>query len=192
MRRLVYCCLLSCLIVHSAGLGAEEPIRRPGSFEKYKPVYEKNIFSRMRYTPSAQDGAGQTRMEKVVLSLYVLRGVAVETKNRLAFVEDEISGQSKRLAVGAQLLDGTIDQIEIDRVLFKHNDKLREVRIGQEFDRVESEVARPAASAGSSADPNSAPAAPQSRKMESAPSSGRDEDAILKKLMERRKQELGN
>lgn len=170
---------------------AQSPASRSGSFEDYKLIYERNIFSRQRYTPASRSGApGETRMEKVVLSLYVLRGVAVETGSRLAFVEDAISGQSKRLAVGETLLSGTIAEIRPDRVVFREKDQTRDVLVGQEFDRVESMVERPVDAAGETSDPNKPQETPAAKS--AAPAAPQDEAAMLKQMMERRKQEMGN
>jgi len=181
------------LIFYACGmLWAAEP-GGAASFDDYKDIYEKNIFSRLR-TPSG--GAGDTGLvstERVVLSLYVLRGVAIEPGSRLAFVEDEISGQSKRLAAGDALLNGVIEEILPDRVVFKANDQARDVRIGQEFDRVESLVERaadaPADAPEAAPDPNRVRPVPAVQKSPAgAPS--QDEAEILRQLMERRKKEL--
>jgi type II secretory pathway component PulC len=161
------------------------------SYENYKVIYEKNVFSRTRYTPPADGAGGPMRKEKVVLSLYVLRGIAVETQKRVAFVEDEIGGQFKRMTIGEQLLNGTILEIRPDRVMFKQNDNLCEIRIGQEFDRVESEVERPAGQEPPPAEPN-VPAAPVPAAAGSRPGSASDEEAVLKQMMERRRQQVGN
>lgn len=167
---------------------------QPGaaSYDDYKAVYEKNIFSRSRVPASAaSDTNGAVRTERVVLSLYVLRGVAIETSSRLAFVEDEISGQFKRLAAGDSLLNGVVTDILADRVVFKAGEQARDVRIGQEFDRVESVVERAADAPASSTDPNRPAAAPAVQKT-SAPASSSSESDILKQLMERRRKELGS
>jgi type II secretory pathway component PulC len=193
MRRIIGLAIVMAVMAGGVQTSAGESSTAPSSsYEDYKIVYEKNIFSRLRYTPPAQSReAGGTRKETVVLSLYVLRGVAVETQNRLAFIEDEISGQSRRLTVGDMILEGTITEIYPDRVVFRENDQSRDIRIGQEFDRLESVVERPIA--GSAESPTqTAPASSAAPAKSSAPASSADEADVLKKLLERRKQEMGN
>jgi hypothetical protein len=183
---IVVLCAL-CPIPQAAG-------NEPGeiSFESYKSIFEKNIFSRSRISSAGPAGvSGPVRTEKVVLSLYVLRGVAIETSSRLAFVEEEISGQFSRLAVGDALLNGTIAEIASDRVVFKADEQTREVRIGQEFDRVESVVERSADAAVTSADPN-VPVPARAVPNTSLPASPSGESDILKQMMERRNKELGS
>jgi type II secretory pathway component PulC len=193
MRRIIGLAIVMAAIAGGERTFAEESAAAPSSsYEDYKIIYEKNIFSRLRYTPLSQSReAGGTRKETVVLSLYVLRGVAVETQNRLAFVEDEISGQTRRLTVGDMILEGTIAEIHPDRVVFRENDQSRDIRIGQEFDRLESVVERPVTASAES--PTQTPAAPSAvQTKSSAPGSSADEADVLKKLLERRKQEMGN
>jgi type II secretory pathway component PulC len=193
MRRIIGLAIVMAVMAGGVQTSAGESSTAPSSsYEDYKIVYEKNIFSRLRYTPPAQSReAGGTRKETVVLSLYVLRGVAVETQNRLAFIEDEISGQSRRLTVGDMILEGTITEIYPDRVVFREKDQSREIRIGQEIDRLEYVVERPIA--GSAESPTqTAPASSAAPAKSSAPASSADEADVLKKLLERRKQEMGN
>lgn len=190
MKSVIGWCLVMMTMTGTAWV-AEGDAEQAASYDNYKAIYEKNIFSRNRYTPLSRQGGGAVRKEKVVLSLYVLRGVAVETQKCLAFVEDEISGQFKRLAVGQQLLNGTISEIHVDYVLFAEDEKTRTVRIGQEFDRIESEVERPADEASAGPEPNTPGVIPSPVK-NVQPASAQDEDAILKQMLERRRQEMGN
>lgn len=210
MRRFIE---FSMMLVMAVGVFASaEEAASPAApaYENYKLIYEKNIFSRTRYTPERERRTNATiRRETVILSLYILRGVAVETQNRLAFVEDQISGQFKRLVAGDQLLNGTIAEIHVDRVVFKEDDQVRDIRVGQEFDRLVSEVERPVEEIVSAEDANVTQAAaprqtreqPQrpatsqsSRTSQSSQSSqsSQDQSAILQQLLERRRQEMGN
>lgn len=212
MRRFIE---FSMMLVMAVGVFASaEETASPAApaYENYKLIYEKNIFSRTRYTPERERRTNATiRRETVILSLYVLRGVAVETQNRLAFVEDQISGQFKRLVAGDQLLNGTIAEIHVDRVVFKEDDQVRDIRVGQEFDRLVSEVERPVEEIVSAEDANVTQAAaprqttreqPQQRPATSQSSrtsqssqssqSSQDQSAILQQLLERRRQEMGN
>ena len=187
-----YMTLCAVLWMAAAGLAqAEQSAAEPSSFENYRLIYQRNIFSRTRTAPSSRQSGTATRTETVVLSLYVLRGVAVETQYRLAFIEDAVSGQSKRLTVGDSLLNGTITEIRPDGVVFTKDEQNRTIKVGQEFERIESVVERLVETAATSSDPNmSEQAAGPAR---SAPATlPQDEDAILRQMMERRRQEMGN
>lgn len=152
------------------------------SYDQYEVIYERNIFSKDRLPPQQErSGPAQVRTTQV-LSIYLLRGIAVQAGSKVAFIEEQVSGQTMRAQVGTGVLNGRITGIQYDRVAFEQNGQMKYVKVGGEFGKTETTVLT---TAGEEA-PAVKPAAVPTEK-----SSGGDESDILKKLMERRKNELG-
>ncbi len=157
---------------------------RAQSYDAYNVIYERNIFSKDRLPPrETQAGSGRVRTTQV-LSIYVLRGIAAERQEKVAFIEEQVSGQSIKARIGTDLLEGKIKEIKYDYVIFEKNGQPLKIRIGSEFGKKETTVI----SEVSQTETTDTPA--EEVQAEKKPAG--DEDDILKKLMERRKSELGN
>jgi type II secretory pathway component PulC len=177
------------LAAGSVLLVAEEPDAPKKSYEQYQVIYERNIFSKDRLPPRERTGPERVRQTQV-LSIYVLRGIAGKPGRRVVFIEEQISGQTQRAELGSELLDGTITEIKYDRVAFERDGQTRYIKVGGEFGKTETTVltAAPEATAQEGAVPADT-AGPQTAPADSNAPNG--ESDILKKLMERRKNELG-
>lgn len=162
-------------------LSAEEQEASENSYDRYKVIFERNIFSKDRLPPQTQNGTRRVSIRQV-LSIYVLRGIAAQKDQNVAFIEEQISGQTMKAQIGTEVLDGKITEIKYDRVAFEQDGQTKYIRIGGEFGKTETTVETTESEEASQAAPAEQPAA--------GGTTG-DENDILKKLMERRKSELG-
>lgn len=172
------------VLTGGVSFAADDPSAAKNTYDRYKVIYERNVFSKDRLPPRQSESPSQQVRTTTVLSIYVLRGIAADAgrPHRFAFVEEQISGESKMVGTGAKILGGRISDIQLDYVLFEENGKTRKIRVGEEFGKASSTVMTDAAESAVNAPPN------EDTANESPPT---DENELLKKLMERRKQELG-
>ncbi|MBP8606456.1 MAG: hypothetical protein KBI46_11550 [Phycisphaerae bacterium] len=155
-------------------------------YDRYRIISQQNIFSRLR-TParprsSRNDEKPAEEVKPVVIALYMLRGIAEQGSRKIAFVEDAISGQTLRAEIGSEVLNGTIRQIFIDRVVFEENGQVRDIKIGDAFGKRESGRR----DSGQTA-PTAAPAAPAAPR---APAGSQSQEELLRQMIERRNREL--
>ena len=192
MKWLINLSLSVYLLAGMTVVAAEEESAGTQSYDKYKVIYEQNIFSKDRLPPRSLEDRSNRRVRTTkVLSIYTLRGIAAEQgrAQRYAFIEEEVSGQCQMAKLGAEVLGGTIRQIQLNYVLFEQDGEIKKVYIGEQFGSTSTTVTT---EVGPDDEPEAAAsekAAPE--KTAEQPASG-DESDILKKLMERRKRELGN
>jgi type II secretory pathway component PulC len=162
----------------------DAPTKRDGDYryETYRVISQRNIFSRYRRPSVPIKPRMPVRKQSVVLKLYVLKGVAVNGPRKIAFIEEEISGESIQGHIGTELLNGKINDIRFGSVLFEQQGQTRRINIGDTFGKTESPAETPGESNTDSSTPQETP------KDDTGDS---DENDILKKMMERRKNELG-
>ena len=154
-------------------------------YDKYRLIYYQNMFSRNRHDIRQQFERFPDRVKKqVFLSLYILRGVAIQGDRRVAFIEDIVSRRTLKGQAGTELLSGTITDVKIDGVVFRINDEYTEIPIGGEFRKTESETQVPI-----EAFEISSPVPEPQQQQDTAAT---NEDELLKKMMERRNRELDN
>lgn len=150
-------------------------------FEKYSVITERNIFSRYKRTSSGDNVNRIVETRKKILSLYMLRGVSLKGNMKLAFIEDEISGQYIRAGIGETVSGCQIKNIEPNQVIFERQGQEYAVKIGAELFRKETEASAV----------QTIPVIRKNDAEESADDKSGD-DEILKKMMERRKTQLEN
>lgn len=169
---------------------ADDPSIAKSTYDRYKVIYEQNVFSRDRRPPRQDEPSSRQVRTTTVLSIYVLRGIAAEASrgHRFALVEEQISGESKRVGVGTTILGGRIKDIHLNYVLFEEDGTTRKIRVGEEFGKASSTVVTTASEPADTNEPTG-DALPKEEKADESPPT--DENELLKKLMERRKQELG-
>ena len=124
------------------------------------------------------DGLKKTQ----VLAIYILRGIAVQKEEKVAFIEEQVSGQTTRAEIGSEVLNGRITDIKYDRVAFEQNGQIKYIKVGGEFGKTETTVTVEVSEESQETTSVEKPA---------DDSTASDENDILKKLMERRKSELG-
>jgi hypothetical protein len=157
----------------------------------YGIILRRNIFSRQRTAP-------RPRVEPVERppvpvpnpeAYFLLRGIVREGEAFLAFIEDTQSGEVLRLRPGDSVARGAVKALTLDELEYEMEDKTVTVRMGLDL-----EGGHGVATAVRTMDlPQlSTPAGP-SATMPAGPTrtpSG-DEAGILRRLMEQRRQQLG-
>lgn len=161
---------------------SEESVATGNSYDDYKVIFERNIFSKDRLPPRETKNGSERARTTQVLAIYILRGIAAQQDQKIAFIEEQISGQSMKAEIGAEVLNGRITDIKYDRVAFEENGQIKYIKVGGEFGKTETTVVVTASEELQETSAEEKPA---------EASNGGGESDILKKLMERRQAELG-
>jgi len=168
---------------------AQEPAEKPDPWAAYKVIVDRNMFSRQRGAAERRqrDGGQEVVTVPDPESYYRLRGIAQENGTFIAFVEDTRRSETLKLRQGDTVARGSIESLDLDSIVFRMEDRTITVAIGQDLLGGHGAVTMselmqwtPTPSTPTSGQP-ATPAAP----------TGAEAD-ILRQLMERRKQELGN
>lgn len=167
----------------------QEQGEKQGSWGDYKILVERNIFSRNRGRSfETESGEVKESVAPAPESYFVLKGIVQQGSERIAFFEDLRTGGTVRARIGDTVARGKIHDITLDNVEYELDGKLTKTEVGKNLeggissppltynDLIESAAVSPGASATSS---------PSTEK-----ASQGDEDDILKRLRERRQQEL--
>jgi hypothetical protein len=166
---------------------------QPNSWASFDIILKRNIFSRQRMAPRPASETVETpRAMPNPESYYMLKGVVQENDEFIAFIEDTQNSTVLRLRRGDPVARGTIKTLTLDGLEYQMEDKATVVPLGRDLEGGRGNLttrqmldlaATPASpkAPSSSASTQAAPAA--------APSGG-DSD-IVKRLMEQRKQQLG-
>jgi hypothetical protein len=156
---------------------AQEPAEKPDAWAMYTVIIDRNMFSRQRGVVTVADPE----------SYYRLRGIAQENGTFIAFVEDTQRNETLKLRQGDTVARGSIESLDLDSIVYRLGDRTISVTIGQDLLGGRGAVTMselmqwtPTPST-STTNQQTTPAAP----------AGNEAD-ILKQLLERRKQELGN
>ncbi len=156
---------------------------------KYEIILTRNIFSRNR-TP-AQRTELREEPKQVAMpnpeSYYVLNGIVQEDNEFVAFVEDKRGGGVLRLRQGDSIARGLVKALSLDTLEYQMADQVTTVRLGCDLEGGYGAVTSADLIEWSQTPPATtqpAPSGPQ------PPPSG-DEAEILRRLMEQRRQELG-
>lgn len=165
---------------------AAESAEKPDVWATFKVIVERNMFSRQR--GAAERRQRRTEERPVAVpdpeSYCRLRGIAQENGTFVAFVEDTRSGETLKLRQGDSVARGSIESLDLDSIVYRLEDRTITVAIGQDLLGGRGAVTMtelmewtplPSPSGG-----QTTPAAPSG-----------DEADILRQLLERRKQELG-
>lgn len=135
---------------------------------------------------------------------FVLRGIAQEDNQVIAFVEDTQDGGVLRLRQGDRVARGAIKALSLDALEYQLEDKTISIRLGYDLEGVRSPVAvtldevsiMPQAPAPAQTPAPALTAAPAGQPTQTRPQpqtsapAGNEAD-ILKRLMEQRRQQLG-
>ncbi len=164
--------------------------RRPRSergeqWAKYNLILDRNIFSRTREGPRREESRDvRPTVVPNPESYFLLKGVVQENNQFIAFVEDKRTGTVLRLREGDTVARGLVKSLTLDGLQYQFEDKAILVSLGSDL-----EGGSGAITAGDLASFSSTAAPAASAAGSSAPSA--DEAEILKRLMEQRKQQLG-
>ncbi len=165
------------LFIFTAANAAEQK----KSFEDYKTIAKKNIFSRQRIGVKAkEDDTAKKEEKKFVLEAFILRGTAINDNDKIAFVENVFDNQIYHIKVNEEFEGSIINDISSDRITIVKDAVVSDVFVGGQFsgdkkveDNGESSKAQPVES-----------------KTGSAAAGGGLTD-IEKQMIERRKKQLG-
>lgn len=168
-------------------------------WSQFKIVVERNIFSRQRGRRRRQERSEVERPRYVPTpeSMVVLKGVVEENGLFEAFFEDTRAGSMLRIRKGQDVARGQVEALTLDHVVFRHGDKTRIVTLGQNLEGTFGsgniglnemmEWSQTAATATPSTEPGTTESGTPTPE-----ASSEDENEILKKLLERRRQQLGD
>lgn len=166
----------------------------PGLWADYSLIAQRNIFSRnrgRRAERTVRNEAEEAPQPTVLApeSYMVLKGIVAAGRTFAAFIEDTRTSEVFRLAVGGMIASGEVTHLTLDSIVYKQEEKESTILVGQTlaggsgqvvltFENIMQWSTTPSAATPGSSAGTTAPAS-------------EDEAAILKKLLERRKQELG-
>ncbi len=152
-------------------------------WKKYEIITQRNMFSRLRVP--VPRGGPVVEPPKIVPnpeSYLLLKGVAQENNQFIAFVEDKRTGSVLRLREGDPIARGRVKSLNLDGLEYEFQGKTTPVRMGSDL---EGGLGAVTAADLASLTPLATPAGG------SAPAPTADEAEILKRLMEKRQQEMG-
>ncbi len=152
-------------------------------WKKYEIITQRNMFSRQRVPFRPQESVMEKRRVMPNPESYLLlKGIAQENNQFVAFVEDKRTGSVLRLREGDPVARGRVKSLNLDSLEYEFQGKTTPVRMGSDL-----EGGIGAVTAGDLANftPSAAPATG------STPAPTADEAAILQRLMQQRQQELG-
>jgi hypothetical protein len=172
-----------------ANSAESSPTGQPDPWQKYDIILQRNIFSRQRAPARPR---GETKEPKQVAipnpeSYFLLKGVVQENDTFIAFVENTQGGGVLRLRAGDPVARGTIKALNLDSIEYQLGDQTIAIKLGCDLEGRYGTV-----TAGELPDLSELPAlaVPQPQPAQTPLPSG-DEAEILKRLMEQRKQQLG-
>lgn len=161
---------------------------RQDTWAEYRIILQRNIFSRQR-GPIRQRRTTRSRpvVRRNPESYLLLKGIVQEDSTFIAFIEDTQSNTVLRFREGDSVARGTVKNFSLDSIEYQLEDKTINVTLGRDLEGGQGTLSMNtllelSATSSPSTDPN----APT----EEPPLSG-DEAEILRKLMEQRKQQLG-
>jgi len=197
--RLTTCILLAVVLAlilatkPTAGLG-QDSTEQQDPWSAYKVIVERNMFSRQRGTRAERFNRDGSEMRTPPPapnpeSYYVLKGIVKENDAFIGFLEDTRGGQILRVRKGESVARGAIKALSLDSIEYQLEDRTITIRMGQNLEGGQGAVTMTQlfeqAQTSSVTPLEGATSAPG----ESIPSG--EEADILRKLMERRQQQLG-
>lgn len=170
-----------------SGLGREATDRQD-AWEKYQIILQRNIFSRQR-GPVGQREVDE-RSGRVVMpsleSYFLLKGIVQEDSKFIAFIEDNRGSGILRLREGDSVARGIIKALDLDSIVYQLEDRTVTVTIGHDLEGGQGVVTMTQLYEWS----QTSSVAPKEGATQPSSASG-DDAEILRQLMERRKQQIG-
>lgn len=154
------------------------------SFEAFRIIAQRNIFNPNRSNGMSRDENPQAA-RTVRNESFTLVGTMLYDDTQLAFFDSSSPGYKKVLKPGESIAGYKLTQIEPNHVKLTLDEKLVDLRIGQQMRREEEGEW---SVSGHSAVETSTDA--ETSNTESAPAASGDEDEVLKRLMKKREEEL--
>jgi hypothetical protein len=127
--------LLLTLVFASVAAGATPTsgpaVARNTSWDSYRIILTRNIFSRDRSLPSTGRTAYSRPASRSGRHYMVLTGVAMQGADRVAFFEDNQTGEATVTWVGQALGNGTVVSVSLDSVEYRSGDLTRTIMVGE-------------------------------------------------------------
>ncbi len=131
--------------VAAKALDAGDVVYEPKPIEAFDEIIERPLFQATRRPAPSQPGAEGTT-ETSGNGQFVVAGIIVGERRRLALVIPEGEEKPVRLEVGQSVSGWTIEEIQPTRVVFRNGQTLSEVRLlDRRVESVEEKPARPGA-----------------------------------------------
>jgi len=170
------------LLLGQTAPAADEERRAESSYDRYRVVIERNIFSRRRGERRERSPEPARPIPPDPERSVVLNGVVQQGDDMIAFLEDSRTGVTIRARSGDSIVRGRLKALTLDYVEYELEGRVTTVRLGETL-----EGATPA--------PVSADApSPATSDAESARASveRKDAAAILERMRLKRQEELRN
>ena len=183
-----FCILIFALV--SPGLGQDTTAAGPqDTWTKYQIILQRNIFSRQR-GPIRQSQLSE-RPRTVVTpnpeSYFLLKGIVQEGDKFIAFLEDTRGSAVLKLREGDSVARGVVKNFTLDAIEYQLADRMISVPLGRDLEGGQGTITM-----NRLLELSATPSPAGEQKGASAePAPSGDEAEILKKLMEQRKQQLG-
>ena len=189
LAELAFLALIVGLIAGRGGAGeGRGPANEEDSWAAYRVIVERNMFSRQR--GPRVDQSGRQRMNAPAPtpeSYYVLKGIVQEDGVFIGFLEDNQRGRILRVRKGDKVARGIITNLTLDSVEYQFGDRTVKVAMGFDLEGGQGRITFDQMYELSQA--YTATTSEEGESESSAPSA--DEAEIIKQLMERRRQQIG-
>lgn len=181
---------LICIITiwPESGLGQDAAVSKQDDWENYQIILQRNIFSRQR--GPRIDSSQRQRMDAPPPpspeSYHILKGIVQENGIFIAFIENTQRGQIFRVREGDSIARGKVETFTLDTIEYHFEDRKITVAMGNDLEGGKGTITLNQMYELSQ---SYTPTTQEPAKESSSPSA--DEAEILKQLMERRRQQLG-
>jgi hypothetical protein len=193
IKYLVLLILLLCTF-YSSGATETSKQKTDEFWSQYKIIVERNIFSRNRgrNTPvrGTPDDQGRIQQKAPQLeSYFVLKGIAKENDKFAAFLEDTRDGHVIQVIANESIARGKITKLTLDSIIYQRDSEETPVKVGETLQGRPGGVALTLDNLLNWSEMEST--ALESQPADSTETPVGDDAEILKRLMERRRRELG-
>lgn len=163
---------------------------QPSSWASFDIILKRNIFSRQRTAPRpvVERREEPARIMPNPESYFLLKGVVQENDDFIAFIEDTQNGTVLRLRRGDPVARGAIKTLTLDGLEYVHEDRTTVVEMGRDLEGGHGNLTT-RQMLDLVATPASAPTGQSATRPAAAPSGA--ESDIIRRLMEQRKQQIG-
>ena len=160
------------------------------TWAKYQIILQRNIFSRQRGPIRQRREQARPVVIRNPESYLVLKGIVQEDGTFIAFVENTQNNTVLRFREGDSVARGTVKNFNLDSIEYQFEDKTIRVTLGLDLEGGQGTLPMSRLMELSAAAPSPAVSDPNApAKQQAAPSE--EEAEILRKLMEQRRQQLG-
>jgi hypothetical protein len=159
------------------------------AWAQYQIIMQRNIFSRQR-GPIRPKQLSESPRRIVVPnpeSYFLLKGIAQKADKFVAFIEDTRNNGVLQLREGDSVARGIVKSFTLDSIEYQRQDQVVRVALGRDLEGGQGAVTINRLLELST----KSPAAGVQKGASAEPTPSGDEAEILKKLMEQRKQQLG-